>query len=1721
MNVPVPAIVRAESALDTILQLSAVFQALVGKLKVHHESRAALIEEISMAASHLALEQARSAPILGLIHENPSLFKRSTTDGIDHVWDMRRRWHDALAKLNSQFEIYAELIAAGRDSNATGRKRHQELMDRADAAESQASAAQDWLTLAVEALRYARKSSVQRSQLVLPAEGMKLRATPSLSVDEMARIVGDSGLFDAAYYLSQWPEVMDPRIDPLRHYLEEGWHTGHDPLPLFSCAYYLRQDPGLVEKGQEPLSHYLLAGPHARRNPHPLFLSDHYREQLPRKAVVGTSLLGDFLSRQQAPSPHPLFDPVYYAEQSGLKDPDTALALLHYLVVGWRHELAFSPMFNAGFYKSQWPKAVVAAEPYAHYLEFGIANKLDPHPLFDVGFYLQRRAEADLKGDDPMVDFLLEGEGAGVSPSPFFDTGFYALKYRQRGELRGSFRHFLQEGGKADHWPRADFPSDRYREAFMQGLAPAVGHSSIEHFLTQGIPELSNGFLPLPREKAIKPVSPASEPEEVATRRRDDVKPPVPLVNAARGEARNYKQYPGKRAYVHGIPNILLVGHAAGEKLFGSERSFLDMVDGLICLPANVYVVLPRNVPNYTNAIRPMVQFVSTFEYGWWRKGEAPAADAQALFEDLIASLRIDVVHCNTIMLRECTAAARKCRIQSVVHVRELISQDEALLGIIGESADDIVGAVTHRADWIIGNSRTTAEVFNKPGRTFTIPNTLAVEEFDIPNAVEPGRLRFGLISSNIAKKGLQDVVELAMLCARSCPAAEFHLIGPITALVEELQARQQAGLIPANLVFPGYAATPLEAIRQVHVALNFSHFTESFGRTVLEAMAAGRPVIAYEWGALPELVRHGVTGYLVPYRNPAAALPFIEQLCEAPDMVMRLGEAARAVVAKHYGREPYRRQLRDAYARITVPLATSADVPVVRAARLPDIKTVEQKPRIAYFCWHFPVPSETFVLNELEALVAQGYDVIVFCRQTPHKHFRPGFDIQHERVDSPATLARRLKETGRTLVHAHFVYPTVTDMVWPACEQAQIPFTFIAHAQDIFKHENAKKNRLAEIGASAWCRKMFTLSKFHLDYVVERGFPAHKVVINPNAVHTERFGAARVPNREDRTFRRVIAVHRYVPKKGLGLLVEAFSLLKDLDVELDVFGYGDCAGQYQEIVSRLQLKNVRINGQISQDEVVEQMRSADLFACPSIRTADGDMDGIPTSIVESMAAGLPVLATNIAGIPELVVDGLTGLMCEPTVEGVADAIRRFYAMPAVQVRAMIDSAAERAIRQHDARRSVRVLTRVWENRATDIIIVAWNNLSELKGVVDRIVRNTALPYHLIVCDNQSEREPVPEYLDALWAAEDRVTVIHNNRNAMVGPGTNTALAQGNGDVAIYVCGKEGFSFANGWEIPFIHTLDAHPRAGLVGTIGRSPTYLTGEQYPKGISLFDKFRNRSFALENKHRIFGHVQGGLFGMRRAMVDEIGGFSSEVPHDYTDVEYSYYAESCGWQLVEAPQVMALFNKSRPTLSQRFDETIVVAHPCMLDELDTFDRVRRGELRHCNICNWFGADFQPEAGCPQCASRPSDRSLYRWLSESPFMYRRLAALAIGLEGQMEKTWAEQFQGPRMPKAKLIDELRSHKRLKNAANGFHLTLVRLSGEEHFGLVAKELARLLHGDGIALLQGARDDHDWRPHRAALTTAMAAHGWIPREDVRYTSRALAYSSTPILVFGKS
>ncbi len=150
------------------------------------------------------------------------------------------------------------------------------------------------------------------------------------------------------------------------------------------------------------------------------------------------------------------------------------------------------------------------------------------------------------------------------------------------------------------------------------------------------------------------------------------------------------------------------------------------------------------------------------------------------------------------------------------------------------------------------------------------------------------------MLSSNVAKKGIDDLVTMARHLQALAPFAEVVVFGACSPEITSLLARQAQGRAPSNVRFAGYVERPEEALAQLDIVVNLSRFQESFGRTVLEAMAAGRPVVAYQWGALSELVVDGETGYLVPYGDPAAAAQQVARLAAAPAQCRRFGQAAQ-----------------------------------------------------------------------------------------------------------------------------------------------------------------------------------------------------------------------------------------------------------------------------------------------------------------------------------------------------------------------------------------------------------------------------------------------------------------------------------------------------------------------------------------------------------------------------------------------------------------------------------------------------------------------------------------------------------------------------------------------------------------------------------------------------------------------------------------------------------
>ena len=363
--------------------------------------------------------------------------------------------------------------------------------------------------------------------------------------------------------------------------------------------------------------------------------------------------------------------------------------------------------------------------------------------------------------------------------------------------------------------------------------------------------------------------------------------------------------YAGEKKKNTRAPTVLLCAHNAGPVLAGGERSFLDLLYIYGRLGYNIVASIPC-VTNqeYMELIRKKTMFLFHVPTCFWSLANPASDKAVNHFARIIENHKVDVVHVNTIVLREPLLAGRRCGVSTIVHVRESLEDDETMCVAIGGAPEEIRQAIFATIDGVIANSRYTASHFELPERTWLIPNALDMQYFDLHNPVDPSCVRIALISSNIPKKGIEDFIRIAAELEKDTPNARFVLIGPENEKIRILKAGVASGETPGNIEFAGYIPEPREAIKMANIVLNLSHFGESFGRTILEAMATRRAVIAYRNGALPELIEDGLNGYLVSQGDLPAICNRLRLLCNNTSLINSLGSCGREKAVQGWARE-------------------------------------------------------------------------------------------------------------------------------------------------------------------------------------------------------------------------------------------------------------------------------------------------------------------------------------------------------------------------------------------------------------------------------------------------------------------------------------------------------------------------------------------------------------------------------------------------------------------------------------------------------------------------------------------------------------------------------------------------------------------------------------------------------------------------------------------------
>jgi colanic acid/amylovoran biosynthesis glycosyltransferase len=338
----------------------------------------------------------------------------------------------------------------------------------------------------------------------------------------------------------------------------------------------------------------------------------------------------------------------------------------------------------------------------------------------------------------------------------------------------------------------------------------------------------------------------------------------------------------------------------------------------------------------------------------------------------------------------------------------------------------------------------------------------------------------------------------------------------------------------------------------------------------------------------------------------------------------------------------------------------------------------------VLYVLKRFPRLSESFVLRELLELEAQGERILIDALLPPEVGPRhgeiarlrapvrylprrprlrqPSVASAHLRVGlrSPLVWARlaararrhgiwrrfvqagltadRARREGVRHLHAHFA-TAAAEVARDAATLARRPFTVTAHAKDIFHADHAPHLVRRLDGAAA----VVTVSEHNAEHLrgVLNGVPIHHI---PNGV------LAPPPGRSAQGGP-LLFVGRLVPKKGVDILIDACALLRSEipGLSVEIIGGGPLADELADRARNAGVADrIHFLGPQPAEVVDAAFRRCSLVALPSRIDEHGDRDGMPTVLVEALARGVPVVATHLVGIPELVRNGETGLLVPP-----------------------------------------------------------------------------------------------------------------------------------------------------------------------------------------------------------------------------------------------------------------------------------------------------------------------------------------------------------------------------------------------------------------------------------------------------------------------------------------
>lgn len=265
--------------------------------------------------------------------------------------------------------------------------------------------------------------------------------------------------------------------------------------------------------------------------------------------------------------------------------------------------------------------------------------------------------------------------------------------------------------------------------------------------------------------------------------------------------------------------------------------------------------------------------------------------------------------------------------------------------------------------------------------------------------------------------------------------------------------------------------------------------------------------------------------------------------------------------------------------------------------------------------------------------------------------------------VGRARAIAQHARATGCRLLHSH----TPRSALVAALASYWSGLPLVHHVHSPTSRDSAHRlrnavNAAVERAVLGRAQRLLPVSQSLAQYLREHGYPADRIVTIPNGVAVEPGPAVSVPHRPGRLTIGTVALFR--PRKGIEVLLRALArLVRDgLDVQLLAVGPFETA-EYERSVKTL-CRELGIDSRVSwpgfRRDVTAELRRMDLLALPSLFG-----EGMPMVVLEAMAVGLPVVGTRVEGVPEVIREGIEGVLVEPGDEvALAGAVARLAAEP-------------------------------------------------------------------------------------------------------------------------------------------------------------------------------------------------------------------------------------------------------------------------------------------------------------------------------------------------------------------------------------------------------------------------------------------------------------------------